>query len=88
MTVGAEMSFAIVRNYRQRLPSAIDFFSTSALDSPDKIAWPDAEALVLHTLRHTRRDNCVAREPYRDEYAMSSLSADPEKVLCNPCLSL
>jgi hypothetical protein len=38
MMVGAEMSFAIVRNYSQRLQSAIDFFSTRALDSPDKIA--------------------------------------------------
>jgi len=37
MTVGVEIRFAIVGNYSQKRSSAIDFFSTRELNSPNKI---------------------------------------------------
>jgi len=35
ITEGAEISFAIMRNYSQKQRGAIDFFSNRKLDSPD-----------------------------------------------------
>jgi hypothetical protein len=37
ITVGAEINFAMVGNYSQNRRRAIDFFSSSALDSPDNV---------------------------------------------------
>jgi hypothetical protein len=38
MTVGADINFAMGKNYNQIQRCAIDLFSTRELDSPDKVA--------------------------------------------------